>query len=375
MIRTTENRTGYELDHMVQIAQRENNTKRGYLLVNRFQAKHVPVSPGTALELFDRLGSDLYEDLKDSKVLFIGFAETATAIGARIAAQFAGDGYYIQTTREDMDPAFAVVTFREEHSHATKQQLFSRDKEILADCDVIVFVEDEVTTGKTILNFIAVLEERGIRDKFCVASLLNSMDEDSMARYRQKGIAVYYLAKLINDFDFAETVNAVPTLAPSEDEDIIVTEVKGRMEPRLGVKAKEYEKACRALGEEILPLLPRDGYGDNILVLGTEECMYPAISAAKVIEEKRKGAKTAVHATTRSPIVPSDQKGYPLYSRVQLDSLYEKERGTFLYNIEKYDCAVIVTDAPDINLHGLKQLVSALRYFGTETIIAVKWVE
>ena len=33
-------------NNMIGIAQRENNHKRNYLFVNRFQAKHIPVSPG-----------------------------------------------------------------------------------------------------------------------------------------------------------------------------------------------------------------------------------------------------------------------------------------------------------------------------------------
>lgn len=40
------------MEDAVRIARRENNTKRTYLVVNRFQGKHIPVSPEKALRYF-----------------------------------------------------------------------------------------------------------------------------------------------------------------------------------------------------------------------------------------------------------------------------------------------------------------------------------
>ena len=36
---------GFELEQLITIAKRENNTKRSYLYVNPLQGKHIPVSP------------------------------------------------------------------------------------------------------------------------------------------------------------------------------------------------------------------------------------------------------------------------------------------------------------------------------------------
>ncbi len=38
----------YKEEDLVRIAKRENNTKRKYLVVNRLQGKHIPVSPKNA---------------------------------------------------------------------------------------------------------------------------------------------------------------------------------------------------------------------------------------------------------------------------------------------------------------------------------------
>ena len=55
-----ENKSSFELNDMVHICKRKNNTKRQYLFVNKYQAKHYPVSPKMALKLFD----ELYEECR-----------------------------------------------------------------------------------------------------------------------------------------------------------------------------------------------------------------------------------------------------------------------------------------------------------------------
>ena len=45
----------YRESDLVCVAKRLNNKKRGYLVVNRLQGKHIPVRPAQALELFEVL--------------------------------------------------------------------------------------------------------------------------------------------------------------------------------------------------------------------------------------------------------------------------------------------------------------------------------
>ena len=99
----------YSEQNLVKIAKRENNKKRSYLLVNPLQGKHMPVSPIKAMQLFDSLADKIKDRYKDEKILFVGFAETATAIGARVAVTL-GDNY-IQTTREDIYLTFILYVF------------------------------------------------------------------------------------------------------------------------------------------------------------------------------------------------------------------------------------------------------------------------
>lgn len=75
----------YTEKDLVKIAKRENNTKRNYLVVDPLQGKHIPVVPSKALDLFAALADTFREKYKDEKLLLVGFAETATAIGAQAA--------------------------------------------------------------------------------------------------------------------------------------------------------------------------------------------------------------------------------------------------------------------------------------------------
>ena len=148
----------YTQDMLVRICKRENNTKRTYLVMNTMQGKHIAVSPTNALELFKALENvveEFYDDLTNT--LFIGFAETATAIGAQVA--LSANAKYIQTTREII-PDVQYLFFSEEHSHATEQKLVKEDIDsVIKKIDRIIFVEDEVTTGNTILNIINVIRK------------------------------------------------------------------------------------------------------------------------------------------------------------------------------------------------------------------------
>ena len=163
---------------LVRIAKRENNTKRKYLVVNALQGKHIPVKADEAFGMFRCLADKLRGKYENERILLIGFAETATAIGAALAVEL--EMPYIQTTREVIN-GVDYLFFTEAHSHATEQKLVKDDIDAIAEnTDRIIFIEDEVTTGNTILDIIGVIKKNyGERIKFSVASLLNGMDSYS----------------------------------------------------------------------------------------------------------------------------------------------------------------------------------------------------
>ena len=377
----------YQQKDLVRIAKRENNTKRNYLVVDPLQGKHVPVEPSKALNLFKSLAEKLQGKYEGERLLLIGFAETATAIGAQAAITLGTK--YIQTTREVIQDA-RYLFFSEAHSHATEQKLVKDDIDrVINDIDRIVFIEDEVTTGNTIMNIIKIItKEYQKKTKFAVASLLNGMTEEYLKIYQDEKIELHYLVKTDHSGYGAVAeqyrcdglyICAIPENHTHESADIDVQSEKnmrehiisipGWMNARRFVDAKQYEAACRKLAETVIA---ETGVkqGERVLVIGTEEFMYPALLTGQEIEKM--GCEVRSHSTTRSPIAVSTEEEYPLHCRYELRSLYDPDRKTFIYDLESYDRVIVMTDSALVSLKGLETLTYALR-MKTEYITVIRW--
>ena len=377
----------YQQKDLVRIAKRENNTKRSYLVVDPLQGKHVPVEPSKALNLFKSLAEKLQGKYEGERLLLIGFAETATAIGAQAAITLGTK--YIQTTREVI-PDARYLFFSEAQSHATEQKLVKDDIDrVINDIDRIVFIEDEVTTGNTIMNIIKIItKEYQKKIKFAVASLLNGMTEESLKIYQDEKIELHYLVKTDHSGYGAVAeqyrcdglyICAIPENHTHESADIDVQSEKnmrehiisipGWMNARRFVDAKQYEAACRKLAETVIA---ETGVkqGERVLVIGTAEFMYPALLTGQEIEKM--GCEVRSHSTTRSPIAVSTEEEYPLHCRYELRSLYDPDRKTFIYDLENYDRVIVMTDSALVSLKGLETLTYALR-MKNENITVIRW--
>ncbi len=374
----------YTEKELVRIAKRENNTKRNYLVVNRLQGKHIPVEPRECLRMFDELAAAVAKEYEGEKLLLVGFAETATAIGARLAADMGC--YYMQTTRENIEDV-EYLYFTESHSHATEQKLIKTDLDkIIGEIQRIVFVEDEVTTGNTIRKIVELIQQEYDREiAFSVASLLNGMDGEAEKRYIERGIRLHYLVKTDHSCypEIAEEYrgNGIYHEYPEKNQEkdpekhmvlIRMYQAEGYRNGRRLLKGADYREACRGLVEQISKWLSF-AEGERVLVLGTEEFMYPAIYTASVIADA--GCSVRCHSTTRSPIAVSMEEEYPLHERYELHSFYEEERRTFLYDLEKYDKVVILTDARGASDKGIHDLYSVLAGCGNTDICVVRWCE
>ena len=146
------------MNKYVQIAKRERNNKRGFLIVNPDLGKHVPQEPQKILNLFDKTAALFPNGWDPKHTLVIGFAETATALGLHYACK--NHCHYMQTTRESVPGEQEYLYFSEEHSHATAQYILKNSfMSHLETINHIMFVDDEITTGKTVLNAIAAIQK------------------------------------------------------------------------------------------------------------------------------------------------------------------------------------------------------------------------
>ncbi len=367
----------YTEQELAAVAKRENNKKRSYLVVNRLQGKHVPVSPGKALRMFDSLADLLLEEYQGERLLLIGFAETATAVGAAVAEKLGA--LYIQTTREQIRDV-EYFYFSEQHSHATEQKLVKDDlDQVMERVDRIIFIEDEITTGNTIRNIIELLKKAypGCAG-FSAASLLNGMAKTYQEEYAKSGIRLHWLLRTCHD-SYEERAadcrgdgichgcdSSLPAVVPEE------YRISGCRDARRLTDGTLYKTACRQMGREAVERL-QPVRGERILVIGTEEFMYPALVLASMLEEKTGWVRC--HSTTRSPILVSSEAWYPLHERYELRSLYDRQRTTFLYDLSAYDRVCMVTDAGEEEKEGLYSLINALVSCGNERICVIRWCQ
>lgn len=349
------------------VAKRLNNARRNYLLVNPLQGKHLPTKPSLALEMMDVLGKKVAKN--SNSRLVIGFAETATAIGAVVAKNLSDNCVFLPTTRENYSGTF--VEFMEEHSHAPKQKIFAENLAKLLQTPEIVFVDDEFSTGKTLLNIIRQLKAKFPvinGKKICAASIINRLSAENLKKLADENVFCVSLVKLDKNFDADKfSVTEAKNVAPNENFTVYTrNSVKN---PRFGVKIGDYFRQCNDIGDFVVEIVRREQISGEILVLGTEECMLPAILTGFRLEKANFSVFT--HSTTRSPIGIGRDENYPIRDGFKLKSCYDSARTTFIYNLRRYDAAIIVTDAENFSC-GLTDLVSALKIHGVEKIFCVR---
>ena len=358
--------TSYTKETTLRVAKRYRNAKRAYLLVNPLQAKHMPVSPTEALTMMRTLGEGLQQEFPGAR-LVLGFAETATALGAAVASRLGPDCAFLTTTREAGEgPGW--VRFLEEHSHAAEQKLWGGDLDaLLQETDTVLFVDDEISTGKTLRNMVAQLTRRwpALGEKALVAaSLLNRVTPEQEEALADAGITCRCLVRLpqedhtaqVADWTVTEAPPAVPQNLSFRQETL---PGEGLLDPRKTLRIGAYDSSCQAVAEAMLSraLGPVETLGKT-LVLGTEECMYPALRLGEGLE--RLGAEVCCHATTRSPIGLCDAPGYPIRSGWKLPSFYEEERTTYVYNLREYDTVIVLSDTKKTDLRAIQALASVL---------------
>lgn len=370
----------YTRENLLQVAKRYRNNRRLSLLVNPLQGKHIPVSPEISLEMMRTLGGQLAKKYPEARFV-VGFAETATAIGAAAAGCFPSGTRYVHTTREALPEVRQWIEFAEEHSHAVEQKLsLQAVEEGIRQSPTIIFVDDEISTGRTLLNMMIRLREEipGFAEKKIVAaSLLNRLDEEHQRALQENGISCEYLVRLPQE-DFDAQVRNLPVEAPQE---FRAADVRKAAElslsvrlpdPRCGVSIDAYLQACERFAEAALARLQAElGQSPKLLVLGTEECMFPALLTGKAFEEAGCCKSVSFHATTRSPIGVYDQIGYPVRVGFALESFYEAGRKTYIYDMERYDAALIVTDAA-AETSGLESLNQIVRQYGCEKVYCLR---
>ena len=358
------------LRDLITVEHRSNNNKRDYLFVNRIQGKHIPCNPQHTIEMFKGLADILNKRLIDKKVLVIGFAETATAIGNYIANNLKSSVYYLQTTRELYN--YNKIEFKEEHSHAVEQFLYYKEDIINTGFNYILFIDDEITTGNTIINCKNLLEEhlRIENVGYGVASICNWQNENNRELFNKLKIETYSLieGKIIDGIEMGvsdkdidntaieniDTSQAkIVKLKGSENgensiefcSNTITLETENYKNERFGYDRYNTD----SLIDNIINVLNIKDNSHNIRIIGTEEFMYiPLMVAYKL---SLQGYNIKFQASTRSPIdilTNSKDSSREIVKKNKIRSAYDNDRSTYIYNIDNTDEIFIITDGEQL---------------------------
>ena len=366
------NKSPFDLNDLIHICKRRNNNKREYLFVNRYQGKHVPENPYYIINLLDSFCAEVKAHLNPKeKILVVGFAETATGIAEYLTYQLSLDktfkntvAYHLQTSRENYSDVPKLFTFDEEHSHAVNQYLYCN--RYLPNYDRVLFIEDEITTGNTILNFINEFKKINEKCMYSVASILNWQNPSCVEKFVSNNIDRIFLVE-------GEIKSDLPTLNLNVDNgpvDYFTMDYNCKVpsslvtssivpNSRKGVESNSFKVYTdKAIDKIVIGLCSHIEQNDSVMVIGTEEFMYYPLMIARDLQLSL-GCDVKYRATTRSPISSSMEDGYILKDSITLPSAYEESRQTYLYNMNgDYNKIVVISD-----VHMTNKFKCALKQF------------
>ncbi|THA78138.1 phosphoribosyltransferase [Streptomyces sp. A0642] len=419
-----------ELRELLGLALRRN-PKRAHLLVSNVLGKHVPQRPsvvyGAGFELGRRVGELLGEEGARNAVV-LGYAETATGLGHAVADGL-GPAPYLHSTRRPVEGVARAGGFEESHSHATSHLLLPEDPDLLTgDAGAtLVLVDDEFSTGNTVLNTIRALHERYPRKHYVIVALVDMRTPDDRGRLaefaEEIGARIDLVArnsgtvrlpegvlekgqKLVAEYEAAQRAAQAPAGLPGGEARATQApagrpggeaQARGDVPPavphtRIDLQwpaglpdggRHGFTPAHRALLETALPDMADriaaavGEHARRVLVLGFEELMYAPLRLGTALEE-RIDAEVRYSTTTRSPVLAVDDPGYAIRTRLVFPAHDDPADGPgdrYAYNVAGggFDAVVLVVDstADTPALHGPGGLVGQLAPHTAHVLLAV----
>ncbi|MEY9965390.1 hypothetical protein ABIA33_003432 [Streptacidiphilus sp. MAP12-16] len=424
------------------------NPRRAHLLVSQVLGKHVPQRPELVYGAGYQLGlavRKLLGPAEAATAVVLGYAETATALGHCVADGLGGidtdaateaateaetdagvggtvPAPYLHSTRRPVAGLEPVGGFEEEHSHATSHLLLPKDPDFLGGEGPLVLVDDELSTGRTVLNTIAALHARHPRTRYVIAALVdlrNAADRELLAKTAADlGARIDVVATATGTVDLPEEVVArgAALVAAEETRQGCGLPPAGPRSPltrvdlgwpgglpdggRHGFTAADrlrLDAALPGMAARLAAALPDGGAGADdgvdgrstpsrrVLVLGSEELMYAPLRLAAALQDIL-GSVVDVRfsTTTRSPALAVDDPGYALRTRLAFpahDAPADGEGRRYAYNVapghdasRRFDAIVLVIDdeADRAPLHAPgRGLLDRLRSVTDQVLLAV----
>ncbi|MFH9753310.1 phosphoribosyltransferase [Streptomyces griseus] len=424
-----------ELRELLGLALRRN-PKRAHLLVSNVLGKHVPQRPSVVYGAGYGLGERVRELLGERearRAVVLGYAETATGLGHAVADGLR-DAPYLHSTRRPVAGARQAGGFEESHSHATSHLLLPEDGELLAgggpgeDASTLVLVDDEFSTGNTVLNTIRALHALHPRERYVIVALVDMRSADDRDRLtafaaeigarvdlvtrntgtvtlpdgvleRGQALVAEQEAEQAEQAAQAERVRQAEWSERAHETDehaAPVTRVAldwpagvpdGGRHGFTPAHREALEAALPAMADRIAAALgggARQSRGRvqsprRVLVLGFEELMYAPLRLGTALEAALgPDAEVRYSTTTRSPVLAVDDPGYAIRTRLVFPAHDDPADGPgdrYAYNVAGagFDAVVAVVDstADTPELHAPEGLLARLAPHTGQVLLAV----
>ncbi|MFE2830625.1 phosphoribosyltransferase [Streptomyces mirabilis] len=400
------------------------NPRRAHLLVSNVLGKHVPQSPSVVYGHGFALGRRVRELLgaEDAgAAVVLGYAETATGLG-HCVADGVGLAPYLHSTRRPVPGVDTAGGFEESHSHATSHLLLPENPALLAGAGPLVLVDDEFSTGNTVLNTIRDLHARYPRDRYVVVALVDMRSAADLGRLAEFATEIGARVDLVTaargTVNLPEGVLEKGQALVAEHE---TTEATRTTEATENTKTTENTKntkntepadsrpghpgaarvelgwprglpdggrhgftpgqrirldaALPAMAARVAEALPEGAR--RVLVLGFEELMYAPLRLARELEQVV-SAEVRYSTTTRSPVLALDDPGYAIRTRLVFPAHDDPDDGPgerYAYNVAGagFDAVVAVVDsaADTPALHAPDGLLARLAEHTPSVLLAV----
>lgn len=428
-ISITNNPYDFAITDLFKMATRINK-KRQFLFVSTVLGKHlavrpqVPILTGTLLAMMyhEKLVGEealllptIVQALKEQQhvqeilqqveakplelleeTLFIGFAETATALGHAVFNAFGSRAMYIHTTREFLPELEPFVTFEEEHSHATSHRVYCEQPDKLLQAKRIVLIDDEITTGNTVVNIIETLRQKFPDVKYySVLSILDwrSAQQHEVFQQMEKkwDVTIDFVAMMGGQF----SCSGEPYLSSKqvgittqEVQDLTILSPKDCIEQKYyrsiaenGIDNKapymlatgrfmlttEQQAVQKNTIKRIAQQLKKLRSGGPALVIGTGEFMYVPMQIASYL-----GEDVYIQSTTRSPIYCAHDTGYTITEKIAFECPENNGVENYLYNVQSHPYSELFLVAERIaNKEVIARVVHALQSVSDANIYVI----
>lgn len=314
-------RADWPLDDLCAFAEREN-PKRGFLIVSKILGRHLPTRP-SAMRASARALASRIDPALPGPVLVMGLAETAICLGQSVFEEILrarDDVAFVPSTRMVID-AEVLTRFEEPHSHASAHLVYRPERVALDAVRSLIIVDDEISTGRTILNLVAAMTPHLPKLERTLAAALTDWSGGAVEAVGLLSGSLRWTRDPAAPFPQPAAFSAAAPALGALDQ--------RRDFGRLGGRGDLIDYVAMAVRLD----LPS---GSRVRVLGTGEFTYAPFRLGEALEAM--GHDVVMQSTTRSPA----KLGAAMARMLRFSDNYGTDVPNFLYNADPGDVRLTI---------------------------------